>query len=366
MLLMLLLAAGTMVGHSQTDCFTYYDNEATIITGLSGTGMAATELTIPSTVTTVQESAFCYANSKLSSLTIDGGNPAFESGLFGEKTSTLTYINMGSGMSATNMYSLLTSLGSRGALQTVEIGGYSDGPVNWTDETIKSILVGGVDGVRVIMPAALVADQVFGDATVYGRFVIDKELITFCGNVTFQDVDNGSNMLFYVADRIEDQQVHIQRVHYIAAGQGVLIHKTASLQGYADLPRVSAGTSIETDAALYTSNMLVGVTEPTNIDPTGDNCTNYVLKDGAFHPVKQGGGNIAANKAYLRLPTTSQSRTGSFSICFPDDVETEISELAIEREDGADARIYDLQGRCVDRASLKKGLYIVDGRKFMK
>lgn len=172
-------------------------------------------------------------------------------------------------------------------------------------------------------------------------------------------------MLFYVADRIEDQQVHIQRVHYIAAGQGVLIHKTASLQGYADLPRISTETETGTDADLYTSNMLVGVTTSTPIDPTDGIYTNYVLKDGAFHPLSKSG-SIAANKAYLRLPTTSLSRSGSFSICFPDDVETEISELSIEREDGADARIYDLQGRCVDRASLKKGLYIVNGRKFVK
>ena len=41
MLLMLLLAAGTMVGHAQTNCFTYYDYDATIITGLTDLGTAA-------------------------------------------------------------------------------------------------------------------------------------------------------------------------------------------------------------------------------------------------------------------------------------------------------------------------------------
>ena len=115
------------MGYVQEDqeVFDYEANSGkTIITGLTSQGMAATELVIPSTVTEVGEGAFYNAHPELFSLTIDGGNPAFGANLFGGNGNTLTDINMGSGMSVTNMYSLLTSLGSRGALQTVEIGGY--------------------------------------------------------------------------------------------------------------------------------------------------------------------------------------------------------------------------------------------------
>ncbi len=114
------------MGYAQEDqeVFDYEANSGkTIITGLTSQGMAATELVIPSTVTEVGEGAFYYAHPELFSLTIDGGNPAFGANLFDGNGNTLTDINMGSGMSVTNMYSLLTSLGSRGALQTVEIGG---------------------------------------------------------------------------------------------------------------------------------------------------------------------------------------------------------------------------------------------------
>lgn len=78
----LLIAAGTMTGYAQSDCFTYEDNDETIISGLTVEGQAAEELTIPVTVTTVRSGAFDSASPSLVTLTIDGGNPAFATGLF--------------------------------------------------------------------------------------------------------------------------------------------------------------------------------------------------------------------------------------------------------------------------------------------
>ena len=113
MWLVMLLLAGSMTGYAQSNYFTYEDEDKTVITGLTNTGLAASSLTIPATVTTVKSGAFTQATSSLKKLHVDnGGNPTFESGLFGENANTLTFIDMGDGMSVSNMIALLQSLGT--------------------------------------------------------------------------------------------------------------------------------------------------------------------------------------------------------------------------------------------------------------
>lgn len=364
-MLTLLLTAGAMIGYAQSDCFTYEDNEQTIIKGLTEYGESATSLTIPAGVITVRSESFMYSSNGLSSLTIYRGNPTFEGKLFGEdnsqdkKASTLTDINMGDRMSVTNMYNLLTSLGSRGPLETVEIEGYSGEPISFTD-SIKAVLT---EDVKITMPAALVKDQVFGDAKVYGRFTINKELISFCGNASFQDIDNGSNMLFYIADSFNNLIIHLDRVRYIVANQGILIHKTESSQGYCELPRIDSFDDVQNqqatnDRSLYNSNMLVGVTQATNIGKTDGDKTNLILKDAAFHPTS--GGTIAANKAYLQIPTSSMptSPNARFEISFSENETSGIEHMSKIENDNI---FYDLQGRKVSLPM--KGLYILNGKK---
>ena len=361
--LLLMLVAGTMAGYAQNNVeyFTYEDQGKTIIDGLTYAGEDAEELTIPARVTKVISGAF--KNSKgVTSLIVDGeGNPVFEGSLFGEKTNTLTYINMGHGMTIVNMEALLTSLGTTSNINTIVIGGYSGG--SWTKETLTGYTWTGLTSIT--LPAALVENQEFGEAKVYGRFTIDKEIISFCTNATFLDEDTGSNMLFYVADGIaDDGRLHIQRVWYIAAGKGVLIHRTENSSGYADLQRTGdledGTTQANTDKALYAKNMLVGVTEATEIGKVSGDKTNYVLKDGAFHPTS--GGTIKANRAYLQIPTAS-ARTESLAISF--DEETGISDATHLNDKGEmiNDNVYDLQGRKVH--TLTKGLYINNGKKYV-
>lgn len=361
--LLLMLVAGTMTSYAQNNVeyFTYEDQGKTIIDGLTYAGEDAEELTIPARVTKVISGAF--KNSKgVTSLIVDGeGNPVFEGSLFGEKTNTLTYINMGHGMTIVNMEALLTSLGTTSNINTIVIGGYSGG--SWTKETLTGYTWTGLTSIT--LPAALVENQEFGEAKVYGRFTIDKEIISFCTNATFLDEDTGSNMLFYVADGIaDDGRLHIQRVWYIAAGKGVLIHRTENSSGYADLQRTGdledGTTQANTDKALYAKNMLVGVTEATKIGKVSGDKTNYVLKDGAFHPTS--GGTIKANRAYLQIPTAS-ARTESLAISF--DEETGISDATHLNDKGEmiNDNVYDLQGRKVH--TLTKGLYINNGKKYV-
>ena len=350
----------SVAGYGQSNCFTYEDKENTIISRLTSVGETATELTIPKEVNTVKSGAFSSDYAHVSALMIeDGGNPTFESGLFGTRGNPLSDIQiLGSSMTAENIRTLFTSLGSQGALSTVYIAGYSG---EWTDIAESSVLTSAVS---VTLPAAKVSTQQFGDARVYGRFEMTKELVTFCGNATFQDTDDGSNMLFYVADACYKAEgyVHIQRVSYVAKGKGVLIHNAKSTSTTADLLRVSEGSVSSADNTLYGKNMFVGVTVATSIAKTYGDKTNLVLSNGAFHPTS--GGTIGANKAYLQVPTSALAARGMLAIRF-DDEETGIS-IPTPGASLNGGEWYDLQGRKFDAEPAKRGVYINHGKKIWK
>ena len=373
LLLVLLLAGSSLHGFAQADCFTYEDPETkTIITDLTDAGQAATTLTIPKEVTTVRSEAFYYAsqgNIRLSSLIIeDGGNPSFEPNLF-DRAHTLRSIDTGNGMSEARIYALLASLGSAEALDKVYIKAYTESDnVDWTTDEIKAVLTSDVS---VTLPAALVSDQVFGDAVVCGRFTIERELITFCGNVTFEDTDDGSNMLFYVADSYDEEKgsIHIQRVRYVKEGEGILIHNIKNTSTYADLPRYT-GTITEAVETLYGKNMLKGVVVPTTIGATEENgtYTNMVLYNGSF--IRTSGGTLGANRAYLRMPTENLAGVAAdakFSLSYDDDETTDIETMSDVRCQMSDVW-YDLSGRKIVNPSngqMPKGIYIQNGKKYV-
>ena len=274
------------------------------------------------------------------------------------------------------MKSLLNSI-SDATLTDVIIEGFAGTTaefmaIDWSKTILNSL---GKDA-KVTLSAELVGDQAFGSAMVCGRFYINKELISFCTSATFYDL-SGSNTGFYVADSREaDGRLHIQRVRYIAEGKGVLIHKTENSSGYADLERtqsiydaVSDNISqAKTDLAFYNSNMLVGVTEATTIGRTevknSTTYTNYVLKDGAFHPTS--GGTIKANRAYLQIPAGATAHDGTLDISF-DEETTGIRTTNSTNSKNSDTW-FDLQGRYVtngQRSMVNGQLYINNGKKYV-
>jgi hypothetical protein len=362
----MLLLAGSMTGYAQSDCFDYEDSEETIINGLTAKGLAASSLTIPKEVTAVSSGAFSSSSAKVSALIIEaGGNPTFGAGLFGTNDNPLDEIQiLGSSMTVANITALLTSLGAQGALSTVYIAGYSGA---WSNISVTDVLTGEVS---VTLPAALVTDQQFGNAKVYGRFELAKELVTFCGNATFEETDDSSNMLFYVADECNKAEgyIHIQRVRYVASGEGVLIHNAKGTSTSADLLRYD-GAIPSAQQTLYNSNMFKGVTEPTLIGKTDGDKTNLVLSNGAFHPTS--GGTIGANKAYLQVPTDALAAQGMLTIDFSE--ETGIVEMRNEkgkmRNEKGEMRNgsawYTLDGRKLNSKPTTKGLYIINGKKYV-
>ena len=362
--LLLLLSLVCTPVWGQAELFTYEDAGATIA-GLTDTGKDATVLTIPSTVTFVKADAFI--GGKATTLIINGGNPAFGASVLAAIKSTLTLIDAGSGMSTTNIRGMLLSLGSVNYLATVEIGGYTDvnATVNWDDMT--EVLT---EYVQVQMPAALVADQVFGNAVVVGSFDLKagQELATFCGSANFYDDNDGGNFLFYVPTKLEDGKVYIERVRIVMADKGVMMHNVTGTAQTVYLPRWDAAIpSAQMD--LYNKNMLKGVKTATTIAATeGEGAsqkTNFVLSNGAFHPTS--GGTLGANKAYLQILTTEwnaiKGSTSRLELCFDD--ETALSEeLRVKSEEFATATgWYSLDGRKLSDEPTQKGIYIHNGKK---
>jgi len=101
-------------------------------------------------------------------------------------------------------------------------------------------------------------------------------------------------------------------------------------------------------------NKLVGVLKDQTLDATSGDATNYILYDGEFVPTS--GGTIKAGKAYLPIESSSSAK---LAIVF--EGATGINEVNAAANNG---KIYNLQGIEVKNAD--KGLFIKDGKKFMK
>ena len=385
LVLLLTLVLGARAEDVQVECFEYSADGKTII-GLTEEGRSplyGTELVIPVNVTSVTANAFAYATN-LTTLTILG-NPVFDDNALSYVKPTLTSIDAGSGMSSTNIKTMLTSLGSGNNLSTLEIGGYTDltTTINWTDMT--DVLTGDVS---VRMPAEIVKDQVFGAAKVYGRFSVrdDRTLATFCGNATFYDgYDEGSNMLFYVPvsyTKGTENQLHIKRVFYIVAGQGVLVHPDYGTSHVAYLPRIDGINAYEAlpsndiannDKETYNNNMFVGVMEdkmglPGTEEKGGTEYTNFVLSADAFWPVGDNV-NLRANRAYLQIPTANLTTSGGAESMLRvnfDDGTTDITVVPDADDTTSNTNVwYTLDGRRLEGEPTTKGIYINQNRKIV-
>ena len=367
---------------AQTDCFTYDDEAKTIVAGINESSLQdiAKEkaITIPSHVTTICPHAFALIrNSTISDLVIEGGNPEFKADDGRNALNALSDINdkvskieiKGNAMTLENIAKMLEGKGGKGALERIDI--YADAfplDASITSPTINE----NTEEVRVVLPAARVdSSQAIGSASIYGRFELSKELATFCGSALFQDIDDGSNFLFYIPTKIDsvngEKMVYIQRVKHILPGQGILIHKVEDTSTTVELLRLSdipTTTQYDKDKALFKSNMLRGVTAPTEIGETetlgGVTYTNMILYEGNFYPTS--GGMLGANRAYLQVPSTQVENLSRLSmfIASPDDLDG--IRQAAERAHCTDSW-YTLGGLRLNGKQMRHGIYIHDGKK---
>ena len=159
------------------------------------------------------------------------------------------------------------------------------------------------------------------------------------------------------ASNKETGELTKEEVTKVPAGVGVYLEGSKS---------ANYAVSCTATATSISGNMLVGVTESTNISQTAGANTNYILtvnKEGGnvgtpkFFKVNGAGNTVLANKAYLQIPTANAAR----EYFWFDDEATGINAAKVSQPAG---EIFDLQGRRV--AQPTKGLYIVNGKKFVK
>ena len=142
----------------------------------------------------------------------------------------------------------------------------------------------------------------------------------------------------------------------VAASTGVLLKGTASAT--INIPVAASGTDISS------TNKLVGTTTPTAVEAG----KVYGLSGNKF-VVSNTDGTIPAGKAYL--PATEVNGVKALSFYFEDEDATGISQ--IENETMRSEAVYDLSGRRIsassvssERSVLPKGVYIVNGKKYIK
>ena len=148
----------------------------------------------------------------------------------------------------------------------------------------------------------------------------------------------------------------LTQVDEVPAGTGLYIKGTA---GTYTIPVQ------ETDMLFM--NFLIGVTEDTQVSPTTDTNTNFILANGAhgigFYTLSKTG-NIAAGKAYLSIPSSALPASANFvGLEFEDEETTGISEEVIGNSEKSVEVWYTIDGQKLDGKPTQKGVYIVNGKK---
>ncbi len=180
-----------------------------------------------------------------------------------------------------------------------------------------------------------------------------RNISTFCSNKSL-DFSQTEGLRAYIAAGYNKGTVMLMRAKYVPAGEGViLMGEPGSYNVYT------------TSTKVYYSNMLKGVLEPTVIDPTDGDKTNFILTNGStgigFYAVSNSG-ELAAGKAYLQLPTDAFAQSGKAVNFVFDDQTTGIFNTTVEDvNDG----YYTLDGVRLDTRPTDKGIYIHNGKKIV-
>ena len=143
----------------------------------------------------------------------------------------------------------------------------------------------------------------------------------------------------------------------VAAGEGLMLKGTAGAT--ITIPVVASGSAIA-------GNLLKGQTTTGNVAASTSGKYHYVFGYSKTDATEYGFYNltaateVAAGKAYLETDTELSTAAARLTIVF-DDETTGIG--SVNSEENKAKEIYNLQGQRVD--TLKKGLYIVNGKKVM-
>ncbi len=148
----------------------------------------------------------------------------------------------------------------------------------------------------------------------------------------------------------------LTQVDEVPAGTGLYVKGTAGTY-----------TVPVRETMMFVTNLLIGLTEATQVSPTSGDNTNFILANGThgvgFYTLSQTG-TIGAGKAYLSIPTSSVPAAANYiGLEFEDEEATGISEEVIEKSEKTAEAWYTVDGRKLYGEPTQKGVYIVNGRK---
>ena len=237
------------------------------------------------------------------------------------------------------------------------------------DATLTSLTVNGDDVTSSIVDHQYTITSVSGNVTVVATWSSTKEFITLTtSTATFscsQDLNfTGSELKAYIA------------AGYSKSGNGVLLVRVYDVPANTGLViRGEVGPTYKipySTSQSYFVNLLKAHLNTEDVPATSGDYYNYVLKcvKDVYSWHRPGSGvdmKLGAKKAYLQLPSsfmTAAAAARELNLVFEDDSTTDISEFILLNNGKTGDRIYNLNGQQVD--NMRKGVYIVNGRKVMK
>ena len=181
----------------------------------------------------------------------------------------------------------------------------------------------------------------------------ESEMMTFCAT---EDLDFSAvgSIEAYIGSGFNKQtgRLLVTRVYDVPAGTGLL------LKGYPGVYAVPYSTSY----SIY-ANLLEGTVTATPLSQCLNGYTHYILASGShgicFYIVS-GTGEIAAGKAYLKIPSSESAGRMRIGIDNSDNT-TGIGSLVTSSDKCG--MFTDMQGRSVIEKPRKKGVYINKGKK---
>ena len=237
-----------------------------------------------------------------------------------------------------------------------------------TDDEIQYELVLGVDytinyadNTNVGTATATITGMGNYQGTLTKTFSIVREL-----NIRFSETNAWASyyaeenlqvpdgLMAYVVTGIDHHFVEVRQTDFIPMHQGVLLT-------YAEVaPEVITAEAYDGPVQESADNILKGCSASTAVSSlAGDDKSIYVLYNDEF--VKTTKGSIPAFRCYLEVDGTEAAAQARLSINI-DEETNGICEKAVVTKEPV-AAVYDLNGRSVRNAPLKKGLFIVKGRK---
>ena len=336
-----------------------------------------TSTTIPNSVTSLGK--YCFAEcSSLTSITIGNSVTSLGESCFAV-CSSLTSITIGNSVTSLGKScfwgcSGLTSITIPNSVTSLEEGCF-ELCSNLTSVLCKSKKPASCDGYvfsssepRLIIPVG--SEEAYASATVWEEFTNRSVFKTFEHAVTtFADAEK--------IDLDNAYQVGDEKTFAAAATNDLKAYQftgsvvDGTIKGTDVNGIVPTGTGLlmtGTEGATYvfplasgdatadvSSNKLVGVTTDTDLSTLTDGNSHYVYDNDGFR--LQSTGTIAANEAYLRLPTSGTDKI----IVSLGGVSTGIEGIAADNEDNG--AWYTLDGVKVNEKPTAKGLYIHNGKK---